>query len=102
MPGQAGLLDAAGGHFQGGEQGDDAVADVVVGLLLGNPGHDRKDWSGPVSGPTGARSYSPAHARCAGDSQDTDEAGLGARKSAGGRRSAAGTQPPSARTQTLS
>ena len=50
VPGQAGLLDPAGGHLQRGEQGGGAVADVVVGLFLGHPGPDRQDRRGPVQG----------------------------------------------------
>ena len=50
VPGQAGLLDPAGGHLERGEQGGGAVADVVVGLLLRHPGHDRQDRRGPVQG----------------------------------------------------
>ena len=50
VPGQAGLLDPAGGHLQRGEQRGGAVADVVVGLLLRHPRQDRQDRRGPVQG----------------------------------------------------
>ena len=37
-----GADDLAGGHVQRGEQGGDAVADVVVGAPLGHAGHHRQ------------------------------------------------------------
>ena len=49
VSGQAGLLDPAGGYFQRGEQGGGAVADVVVGLFLRQPGADRQDRGGRLN-----------------------------------------------------
>ena len=42
--------DLAGGDLQRGEQAGGAVADVVVGLLLGNALAQRQDRLGPVQG----------------------------------------------------
>lgn len=41
--------DLAGGDFQRGEQAGGAVADVVVGLLLGNGLAQRQNRLGPMS-----------------------------------------------------
>ena len=43
-----GAGDLAGGHVQRGEQGGDAVAQVVVGAPLGHPGHHRQHRSRAV------------------------------------------------------
>ena len=40
--------DLAGRHLQGREQGGSAMAHVVVGGFLGQPGADRQDRRGPV------------------------------------------------------
>ena len=42
--------DLAGGDLQRGEQAGGAVADVVVGLLLGNAWAQRQNRLGPVQG----------------------------------------------------
>ena len=42
------LLDAAGGHLEGGEQGGGAMADVVMGGLLRQSEANREDRRGPV------------------------------------------------------
>ena len=42
--------DLAGGDFQRSEQAGGAVADVVVGLLLGDPWAQRQDRLGPIQG----------------------------------------------------
>ena len=50
VPGLAGVDDLAGGHLERGEQRGGAVADVVVGGLLRQPGPHRQDRRGPLQG----------------------------------------------------
>jgi hypothetical protein len=45
-----GSVDLAGGHVQGGEQGGDAMAQVVMGAPFGQSGHHRQHRRGPVQG----------------------------------------------------
>ena len=46
--GEALVGDQAGRDLQGRDQGGGGVADVVIGLLLRDPGADRQDRRGPV------------------------------------------------------
>jgi hypothetical protein len=50
VPGIAGVGDLPGGHLQGGEQRSGAVPDVVMGLLLGDPGPQRQHRRCPFQG----------------------------------------------------
>ena len=43
-------VDLAGGHVQGGEQGGDAMAQVIVGPTLRQPGHHRQHRRGAIQG----------------------------------------------------
>ena len=50
MPAVDRSVDLAGGYVQRGEQGGDAVTQIVMGAPFGQPGHHRQYRRGPVQG----------------------------------------------------
>jgi hypothetical protein len=50
MPAVDGSVDLTGGHIQRGEQGGDAMAQVVMRAPFGQPGHHRQHRRGPIQG----------------------------------------------------